>query len=117
MAKSKIMLGVVFIVLLAFLGFVLGTFIGKMNVPAGSGLAGPAIALSYGAAGFVLALVLGILLTGKLNHARLRIFVICLSCFAFLVIIFFAYRIIMLDQSNENAMQSKPPESTALPQN
>ncbi|MFQ5633484.1 MAG: hypothetical protein ACE5I1_32355, partial [bacterium] len=74
--KSKTIPGIVFAILLAFLGLIIGTTIGSFFAPDGSGLAGPAIALGYGSIGLLIAIFAGILLVRKLNIAQLR-YMIC----------------------------------------
>lgn len=56
-----------------WLGLVAGAAVGaRWLVPAGSGLAGPAIALGYGVAGAVAALLVGGVLAWKASHGVLR---------------------------------------------
>lgn len=72
MAKSKLLPGLLFTLLLMFFGLAIGTIIGAtFFVAPGSGLAGPAIALGYGVIGAVVALGLSIVLARMLPRAHL----------------------------------------------
>lgn len=90
--KSKILPGVGFVILLAFLGLVIGTMIGSLFVPKGSGLAGPAIALSYGAIGLAVALLAGILFVRKVSHARLHTSLLAVFVISVLLLSWLFYR-------------------------
>lgn len=72
MAPSRRKWQILFVLLLGAAGFFLGGAAGKLNIPAGSGLAGPAILLGYLITGAGIALVIGILLAIKLKGERLR---------------------------------------------
>ncbi len=75
-----------------WIGFVAGMMIGgRFFVPAGSGLAGPAIALGYGVLGVFAGAVLAGLLAWKLPARPLRLaagIAILLSALAFAFIVF-----------------------------
>lgn len=72
MTPSKRKWQVLFVILLSAAGFFVGGAVGKLSIPAGSGLAGPAILLGYLAAGAGIALVIGIVLGMKLKGEHLR---------------------------------------------
>jgi len=72
MAPSTRKWQVLFVLLLSAAGFFSGGALGKLSIPAGSGLAGPAILLGYLAAGAGIALVIGILLGMKLKGEHMR---------------------------------------------
>jgi hypothetical protein len=72
MTKSKVLPGFFLVAMFSFIGLVVGTMIGSLFVPKGSGLAGPAIALGYGFVGFAVAIIAGILLARKLAYPQLR---------------------------------------------
>jgi len=59
MNRSKVLIGWFLIILMAFIGLVIGTAIGSFFVLGGSGMTGSATALVYGFVGLLLALVAG----------------------------------------------------------
>jgi hypothetical protein len=61
-----------FVTLLVCLGLIGGTALGGLFVPPDSGLAGPAVALGYGAAGGLAALAGGIILAIRLAPQTLQ---------------------------------------------
>lgn len=61
-----------FVLLLMIAGFFWGGVVGKLRIPAGSGLAGPAIFLGYALSGVIVGLLLGLFSAAKLNEAQLR---------------------------------------------
>lgn len=70
--QPKRLLGFAFVVLLAFVGLVIGSMLGGLFfVPEGSGLAGGAMVLGYGVLGLVLAIVGGIILAMRLSRPTL----------------------------------------------
>lgn len=72
MSKSTRVLQISFVLLLMIAGFFWGGVVGKLRIPAGSGLAGPAIFLGYALTGVVVGLLLGLFSAAKLNDAQLR---------------------------------------------
>lgn len=72
MAKSLQSLQITFVLLFIIAGFFLGGMVGKLKIPAGSGLAGPAILLVYMLSGAAIALIAGIILARILNEAQLK---------------------------------------------
>ena len=60
-------MGILFTLLLTIFAFLIGMVIGSHNVSTADGLAGGAIVLSYGLIGAVLALIVGIALSLKLD--------------------------------------------------
>lgn len=70
--KLKLLQGTGLIILLVFLGLAIGTRIGALFVPKGSGLAGPAIALGYGVIGAAIALIIGVLMVRKMSAKNVR---------------------------------------------
>jgi len=72
LSKSKRLLQISFVLLLMIAGFFWGGVVGKLRIPAGSGLAGPAIFLGYALTGVIVGLLLGLFSAAKLNEAQLR---------------------------------------------
>ncbi len=69
----KAVVGILFTLILVFLGFLIGAIIGGQNVSPGDGLAGGAIVVGYAAMASLVALVLGIILSIKLDQKPLWI--------------------------------------------
>lgn len=85
---------VLLILSLLWLGFVAGMVIaGRFFVPAGSGLAGPAIALGYGVSGAVAGAVLAGLFAWKLPARPLRLLTMAAILLSALTIAFIAFRV------------------------
>lgn len=72
MSKSTRVLQISFVLLLMIAGFFWGGVVGKIRIPAGSGLAGPAIFLGYALTGIIVGLLLGLFFAAKLDGAQLR---------------------------------------------
>lgn len=77
-----------------WIGLVAGMAIGGLFfVPAGSGLAGPAIALGYGAMGAIAGLALAIVLALKLPVRPLRVAAVIALVLSALAVLFIGYRV------------------------
>ena len=103
------------IVALGSLGFVAGTIIGVPLVPANSGLAGPAIAMSYGLAGAVLLMIIGFFLAWRLAPRSLRQVSLICSLVALAAYIILPYLIISEDRvriERQNDEPTQPPPVT-----
>jgi hypothetical protein len=99
---------VAFVALLVFLALVGGLAAGAAFVPAGSGLAGPAIALGYGVAGALVALVAGIVLAIRLPARALRRALLIEALLVAAVAIWIGYRLSVV---NAAAMENPQPVS------
>jgi uncharacterized membrane protein YozB (DUF420 family) len=77
---------------LLFNGLVIGTMVGSLFVPEGSGLAGPAIALSYGAGGTLIALLIGVIFIKKLSRDWIKKVTLISSTLAVLLFGFLVVR-------------------------
>lgn len=75
---------IVFVVLMAFLGFCAGMATGTQFVPEGSGLAGPAIAIWYGLGGLAIALIVAFILI-RFSKTGLVTYLSLLPCFRLLL--------------------------------
>ncbi len=103
MAASKTFPGIIFVVLLTFLGLFCGTWIGGLLfVPPGSGLAGPAIALGYGVLGLLIALIVGVLLARKLAYEQLLRGLIAVGLLTVLALSFIFYRLATASQQPQS---------------
>lgn len=100
MSKSKTLLGICFVSILGFLGLFAGTLAGALFVPDGSGLAGPAIALGYGAGGAIIGLILGTILARKLTYAQLRTALLGATIIALLACAWIVYRMRIVQQES-----------------
>ena len=118
MIKSKILPGFFFVLLLAFLGLLVGTMIGGLFVPKGSGLAGPAIALGYGFVGFVIAIVAGVLLARKLRHSQLRMALIGVGVVTLISCGWLVYRFFEVQKQREGSRSEmvgyRPVQNSAI---
>lgn len=98
MAKSKTLLAICFVLILGFLSLIAGTLVGTLFVPGDSGLAGPAIALGYGAGGAIVGLILGFTLVKRLTHDQLRTVLLGATTIALLACAWIIYRVRVVQQ-------------------
>lgn len=101
---------------LAWLGLVAGTAVGAAwFIPAGSGPAGPAIALGYGVLGFLLGLALGVVLGWKAGHGALRTATAVAVLLAVLTAGLVVWRIVAAQAERTPGEPLAPPTATADP--
>lgn len=98
MAKSKTLLAICFVLILGFLSLIAGTLVGTLFVPGDSGLAGPAIALGYGAGGAIIGLILSTILVRRLTYAQLRTALLGVTIIALLACAWIIYRVRVVQQ-------------------
>jgi uncharacterized protein YneF (UPF0154 family) len=108
--RQRRALWVTLLVLCSFwVGLVAGTFLGALFfVPAGSGLAGPAIALGYGIAGALAAAVLAGVLGRRLPTRTLRRAAAVAGVLAVAAVLLVGY--LFVRQQAERRAQAAPPE-------
>ncbi len=114
MTRSKTLPGILFVFFLAVFGLIIGTMIGgAFFVPEGSGLAGPAIALGYGALGALTAIVAGIILVGRMSYETLRKALLFSSVIFVIAILALVFRARSLsEQQNAQPQQKISPNPT-----
>lgn len=101
--ERRVIWGVLLLVAAAFLGLAAGTAIGaRFFVPAGSGLAGPAIALGYGLVGVAITSVLAGLLIWRGSLWLLRLTTLGAMTVAILLVGFLTWRAVV-GQNQRNA--------------
>ncbi len=84
--------GVTVVLTLMWIGLVGGSAVGAQLVPAGSGLAGPAIALGYGAGASLVAGFIGFLLARRLSPIALRIAAVLTIAVSLVLVAFVVWR-------------------------
>ena len=106
---------IVFLASSAFLGLVTGTYLSIPFIPAGSGLAAPAIAFSYGLGSAALFILTAGIICTKIHPARLQ--KVSLSAFAIALIVFgvFGYLFITETKVDPQNNAPTPTRSTTVP--
>ncbi len=100
---------------LAWLGLVAGTAAGAARfVPAGSGLAGPAIALGYGVLGLLAGVALGAVLGWKGGHGLLRASAAVAVVLALLTVGAVVWRIVAAQAERSGGVPLPPPAGFRL---
>ena len=101
--------GIVAALCLAFVGLVIGTAFGATRVPDGSGLAGPAIALGYGAVAAVVGVAIAVV-TAMTSRKALRRSLVAGLALALLASIVVTLRVIQLNGAARDTESSTLPE-------
>jgi len=96
------------IVSLGAIGFVVGTIIGVPLVPVDSGLAGPAIAMTYGLLGTVFSVLIAILLCWWLSRPRLKVTALIFTFIALAGYVILPY-LIITEEKVRFERQDEPP--------
>ncbi len=100
-APRRALWSVLLVLCSLWLGLVAGMAIGgRLFVPEGSGLAGPAIALGYGAMGALAGAVLSGLLAWKLPVRSLRLAAWIALLLSALAVLFIGYRVVEQQQAS-----------------
>ena len=94
---------IVFVVLMAFLGFCAGMATGTQFVPEGSGLAGPAIAIWYGLGGLAIALIVAFILI-RFSKKGLGNVLIVITLLSLIVVGWIIYRVSVLKAKQSENM-------------
>ena len=95
-----------FCLLLMFLGFCAGMYLGSFFVPGGSGLAGPPVALGYGLAGLVTGLITGVVLARIMRHSWLRNALIIAGILSLIMCGWIIYRIKLIKHQQTRTEKS-----------
>jgi putative Mn2+ efflux pump MntP len=92
MQKSKLSIAL-FIILFSISGLFIGMFLSKFFIPEGVGLAGGAMVLSYGVAGFFISLIIGIFTHRFLSKNNLKWAIIIFGILVLTMIGWLVYKI------------------------
>jgi hypothetical protein len=101
---------VAFVGLVTLIGLFCGTAAGSLFVPPGSGLAGPAVALGYGAVGAVAALTLGVVLAIQLAPRALLRALLVAVLLVIALVVWIGYRVSVVSAETPAAARQRQPQ-------